>query len=1005
MVRQPSWDPDFCVRRAITASQVPSPIGRLVRSNVPNWPTPQAIVSLGSRFYTHIPCVLLFQGEPHVPLVVEALPWETPGHLIRFAPPHMGLIGATACWVNGFPAECQHRIPPYADWIELRVTALTASEARICAAAFARLPPGSEPRIPHSWQQAGYFPYHDFLAGTFADALGPSGTDILAISEHSSESPSEDCFSSSHSGSPDCARASGLARPRRSQVGLGESLPAAAVASQDVPDGGCSGAQASGPPRRWNRRHLSSELAGIAVTIDVGECEMTVFDALVHVRVLIGDCSALMGDPVQFALDKSHHLPAGYTSRILRYGIEGYPCPQVVLFEAGKELERTAPVDLQGEVRRICTLSFPVRASIFELSLLMEQACETPSTLRFQVARRHVQVEVNGVRVPRFEADSLLDADAVQFLNVKEHWTPRDRPDIVALMASSQTFTPELLLPLQVLRSFSHPVTSAVVHRTGQPTGFVSFDPCMRPAVLRAHVLSSLGCLDSGLLKLPLLSPHFEGQHPHFIVLDKAEFQHHRYWAIFDVRRLHGPDNAPFFLAPVPAQASVGYLLQMIHERIPGLGPLAGIFHNHVWMSDVWRPLDAVSLLTVIPQGANLLDHSPAVYHTLDLLETNLGYQSAFCRYEVSSALGSSHVTAAFTTTSTTWALESDSGRMAINPDPVREGPAVRDPRDHVICLVASPQCLPGAFTFHSSVDLPELPARALHYVTRHAFVSHMPVVRFSPVVYRTLARIPMLFATVGAELEPDVYIWIDPLPGIPYPLFRQVGPLAALDDVLSLAGLEWHGPAFATVNGQIWAGDARNFAFGDVVQVRSRLDALFAFSLDSLRFNIAHCPLLHRPVFGPEMRCLNSDLQTCPAMAYRRFTREVLYTHFRGIYTAWARELILRPGSSVMFVGPGLPPFRACSGASGQPVLEAAQALYDSLFGRSVGVRLVQSMDMQLSGAWLFAAVPEDATGEFEFCSFRQQRLSAAASPGHGALANPPLHHFWQCRRCGSHV
>ena len=90
LARNPAWDEHACVRNAISTSTVLSPIGRLVRSPVPNWPAPQAIVSQGRRLYTHLPCVLLFQGEAQVPVVVEALPWETPAHLIRFAPPHMG---------------------------------------------------------------------------------------------------------------------------------------------------------------------------------------------------------------------------------------------------------------------------------------------------------------------------------------------------------------------------------------------------------------------------------------------------------------------------------------------------------------------------------------------------------------------------------------------------------------------------------------------------------------------------------------------------------------------------------------------------------------------------------------------------------------------------------------------------------------------------------------------------------------------------------------------------
>ena len=294
----------------------------------------------------------------------------------------------------------------------------------------------------------------------------------------------------------------------------------------------------------------------------------------------------------------------------------------------------------------------------------------------------------------------------------------------------------------------------------------------------------------------------------------------------------------------------------------------------------------------------------------------------------------------------------------------MHEGPSRRDPRDHVICVVASPQCPPGAFTFHESIDLPELPARALYYVAQHSFVPKLPMIRFSPVVYHTLARISMLFVTVSAEHEPRAYIWIDPLPWIRYPQFRSVDSPATLAEVLALAGLEPAAPMLATVNGQFWAGESRSFSFGDVVQVRDRVIALTTLSLDSWRFSLAHSALLHRPVFGPEMRCHANDLQMLPATAYRQFTREVLYTHFRRIYTAWARELILLPGSAVMFVGPGLPPVRFSSGTHGQPSLDVAQALYNSLFGHRFGCRTVLSMDMRENDAWLFAAVPlEDPT------------------------------------------
>ena len=101
--------------------------------------------------------------------------------------------------------------------------------------------------------------------------------------------------------------------------------------------------------------------------------------------------------------------------------------------------------------------------------------------------------------------------------------------------------------------------------------------------------------------------------------------------------------------------------------------------------------------------------------------------------------------------------------------------------------------------------------------------------------------------------------------------------------------------------------------------------------------------------------------MQATPAVVYKRFTRQVLYDHFKRIYTTWARDLILLPGSQVVFVGPALPVIHVATGVQGQPARELAQTLYNSLFSRLVGDRRVVSMCMQLSGAWLFAALPQD--------------------------------------------
>ena len=696
--------------------------------------------------------------------------------------------------------------------------------------------------------------------------------------------------------------------------------------------------------------------------------EVSVFDPVMHARVILLYEPDSLADPVQAALARSPQLGPTFDGRILRHSVEGFPAPQVVLFDTALRMHRTAPIDLQGEQQRICTLAFPQDASVYELTLCLARACEAPPTLRFQVARRVCTVDVNGLNVPRFDAGTLQHADVIEFRHVQLHWAPRFRTSIEDLLQRDVSATPELLLPLQPRRSFSHPVDSVVVHRPGRPFVRVPYEPHLRPGALRAHVLHSVGSSADGLMKVPLLSPHFQAHSPHVFVLTSEEIRQHPHWALFDVRRVTRAD-VPFFLVALPARVSLGFVAQLIHDCRPDVGPIAGVFHNNSLLDDNWTPTGQLSLMTVVAPGSDLLLRPPAVWFTADLLESNLGYQTAFYRYEeprrawaLRAPQTALHMPSS--TTSTTNALsweEEIAARRPIHPDPVREGPQPRDPRDHIVCVAASAQCPPGAFTFHRSVDLPEIPARVLYYVSRHAFVPKLPSVSFSPVVYRTHARIPLLFAAVRDEIEHQVFVWIDAMPAAPYPVFQALEGFRNMQDVYACIGVVPPAKPFAAVNGQIWSGQARSFCFGDVIQLRTRRDSLITLSLDSNRFCLPHAALLYRPVIGPEMRCRSTSVQLTPIEAYKPFTRQFLYDHFKRIYTAWARELVLLPGSRIVFVGPDLPVIRIPTGIDGQPSRELAQALYNSVFSHLVGDRRVQAMRLQLGGAWLFAAVPDD--------------------------------------------
>ena len=539
--RLPTWDADAFVRHAIVVSTVPSPIGRLLQSNVPAWPAPQAVVCLGSRFYTHVPCVLLFQDAQHVPIVVEALPWETPARLVRFAPPHLGLIQAVSCTVNGHQAQCDYRIPSDTDWIELQTAPLSADTARNIAAAFARLPRTEEPRYPPSWASAGYVPHHGFplhvfsrvrrdlrvalwcfmkillpllpsCQRPFSQAVIAAVQTVLGRPEPAPRQPPGDSRSSMH-----------VARTRHS-ASAAEQMPLTSMMSAPQIQS-----------RRWGSRGTFQDFADIAQDALDGDVELTVFDAFLHVRVILCTAGELVSDPVGTALERSPYLPDGHPGRLLRYTLEGYPAPQVVLFDPARPDLRTAPVDLKGAFNRVCSNAlFPFRMRLRSLSsryaLHRTAKRQPPSDFRLQggmPGRTSMDSGLPGLRRGSSRMPMLLKSTTSNNIGLG---VPAD---VQTLLDTERSFTPEILSPLQVRRSFTHPVSAVLVHRAGSTPRRVAYDPNLRPAALRAHVLTETGCAPDGLMKLPLLSPHYCEAMPHVCAF----------------RRIDGHGQVPFFLA------------------------------------------------------------------------------------------------------------------------------------------------------------------------------------------------------------------------------------------------------------------------------------------------------------------------------------------------------------------------------------------------------------------------------------------------------------------------
>ena len=255
---------------------------------------------------------------------------------------------------------------------------------------------------------------------------------------------------------------------------------------------------------------------------------------------------------------------------------------------------------------------------------------------------------------------------------------------------------------------------------------------------------------------------------------------------------------------------------------------------------------------------------------------------------------------------------------------------------------MASPQCPPNGFKARRSIDIRAVAARLLHFVTPDAFVAAMPMLRFQPHVFYSPARGHVVLASIGEEHEPLPYIWVDAMPLLDAPVFQAApGPMSL----------------------QHWDGSLTVFEFGDVVQIRSRLSDLVSLSPDGARRALAHAFVLAFPVYGPYVRFRGYTLRITPEVAYQSFTREVLYAHFRRVYTKIVPDLHDGGGSAVMLVGPGLA-LRLATGGDGAPPLSTVQTPYNSIWKARKATRDVVSLNWRLGGVWLYAALPRRFAG-----------------------------------------
>ena len=120
--RPPGLTAEQCLRRAISDSYVANPIGRLLNTEVPGWPTPQALVFEYRVFRTHIACVVVIAGFFENPFVLQ-VPLHSTMHRVLALTPVGGDLALGRCQVDNAPIHCDAFLPEDIDYVFFEVTA------------------------------------------------------------------------------------------------------------------------------------------------------------------------------------------------------------------------------------------------------------------------------------------------------------------------------------------------------------------------------------------------------------------------------------------------------------------------------------------------------------------------------------------------------------------------------------------------------------------------------------------------------------------------------------------------------------------------------------------------------------------------------------------------------------------------------------------------------------------------------------------------------------------
>ena len=668
--------------------------------------------------------------------------------------------------------------------------------------------------------------------------------------------------------------------------------------------------------------------------------QFTVFDVHRNARVLPLPLSGCERAIVNAAVQATPELGKPFEYRFLRFTLEHWPEPQLVIHERLPVDQVVVPIALDNPFQ-VCTLSLDKVAAPFAAMIRAAEACDLPKSVYQAIARGDAQLWVNNRHRSPFAKDAFRVADSAKY---KVAPTGPVCTSGTAIRRWPQTRV--LSLPEFRVRDISDgiPTLEVVVHCLGEAPHCFHVDAILRPYLFSQFLRRARGKPTSWHIVIPEASPGLPGSPAHVLLTPARVYAQEWTTCIVDLRRVATAPLLPFIAVDLPRFMVPSQIVALLRRELPSIAPIGRIFIDWDLLTRPAQITSSVPVVTLIGGSRQaekcLLSTPPALLHTYALLSLRPGFGPAFANTQ--HTLRVIHYVAG-----------SDSDSEEDVPCATSSTTSTT-----VTAMLASTPTLGDYDLLNPLPDIWTRPFKFFLAGCHNRFVSCVVPGRddtsqvlavFSwqlarcgepPAgdMLRSCTRIffepggpPQIFAMMTRPQAP-LLIWIDARPMFSQPIvFQVVRPMSARD-LVTLAGIPHTSTFFLSVNGQPWRGTRRVFHRGDVFTVRLSHSGLFNIPINCVAPRFEAIQMLVFDLHGPDAPVTASVRTFSGRLAPISASRSQLEDFWHQVQCNVCLFMGLDlPFSRVTLFAPGMPPLVCSARTRIPPSAEQLQAWWDA--------------------------------------------------------------------------